>query len=182
MKVYTRTGDAGQTSLVGGTRVPKTHPRLEAYGTIDELNSHVGLLRGLLHDSPHEVLLKDIQTELFVLGSNLATDTAKQTLRASSVVGREKVEQLEHEIDKLDAALPAQRYFTLPGGCIAAAEAHICRTVCRRAERRILVLVEAGADIDGQLLAYMNRLSDYFYMLARTLNQESNCQENYWKP
>lgn len=182
MKIYTRTGDAGQTSLVGGIRVSKTHPRLEAYGTIDELNSHVGLLVSLLHDSKHCELLREVQTELFVVSSNLATDTSKQPLRPTSVVGKEKVEQLEHEIDELDSMLPAQRYFTLPGGCTAAAQAHVCRTVCRRAERRILALMEEGVEIDDELLAYMNRLSDYFYLLARTLNQEANSPETYWKP
>lgn len=182
MKIYTRTGDAGQTSLVGGIRVSKTHPRLEAYGTIDELNSHVGLLVSLLHDSKHCELLREIQTELFVVSSNLATDTSKQPLRTTSVIAKEKVEELEQAIDHLDAQLPTQRYFTLPCGSTLAAEAHICRTVCRRAERRILALVEESIDIDAQLLAYMNRLSDYFYLLARTLNQEANCQETYWKP
>lgn len=182
MKIYTRTGDAGQTSLVGGIRVPKTHPRLEAYGTLDELNSHVGLLTSLVNDSTQRELLHAIQEDLFVVSSNLATDTTQQALPASGMVGEERVQALEQAIDKLSEMLPPQRAFILPGGCTPAAQAHVCRTVCRRAERRILALAEADVMVDATLLCYVNRLSDYFFMLARALNTERGQVETCWKP
>lgn len=182
MKIYTRTGDTGQTSLVGGIRVPKTHPRLEAYGTLDELNSHVGLLISLVNDSAKRELLHTIQEDLFVVSSNLATDTTKKPLPQSGMVGAERVEALEQVIDQLSEMLPPQRAFVLPGGCTAAAEAHVCRTVCRRAERRILALEEADIHVDATLLRYVNRLSDYFFMLARALNTERGEAEACWNP
>jgi len=182
MKIYTRTGDAGQTSLVGGIRVPKTHPRLEAYGTLDELNSHVGLLISHVDDSDQRELLHAIQEDLFVVSSNLATDTTQKALAPSGVVGEERVRALERAIDQLTEMLPPQRTFVLPRGCTAAAEAHVCRTVCRRAERRILALAESGVQVDEQVLCYVNRLSDYFFMLARALNTARGQVEACWNP
>lgn len=182
MKIYTRTGDTGQTSLVGGQRVAKTHPRLEAYGTLDELNSHVGLLVSILPSDAHRQELLAVQNDLFVVSSNLATDTSSRPLRSSSVVGDERVAALEQTIDGVVRTLPQSRLFVLPGGSQAAAQAHVCRTVCRRAERRILALADAGIAPDPQVLRYVNRLSDYFFVLARALNIETGHAEVFWSP
>ncbi len=182
MKLYTRTGDTGMTSLVGGQRIPKTHVRLEAYGTIDELNSHIGLLIAYL-SSPEPssdcALLTDIQNLLFSIGSMLATDTSERDYRPGRYITEDDVTALESAIDAAEEGLPGWRGFILPGGTIAAAEAHVCRTVCRRAERCIYVLA-AEADVDAQLLAYINRLSDYFFALAKKINHSAGHEENIW--
>ena len=179
MKLYTRTGDSGMTSLVGGQRVPKTHVRLNAYGTVDELNSHIGLLIAELGDSPDIDQLLDTQNLLFTIGSMLATDTSSRDYRPGRYVTAEDVAALEHAIDAAEEGLPGWRGFILPGGTKAAAQAHVCRTVCRRAERCIYVLAEE-ADVDAQLLAYMNRLSDYFFALAKKINHSAGQEENIW--
>lgn len=166
MKVYTRTGDQGQTSLASGERVAKTHPRLEAYGTLDELSSHIGLLLTELSDDALRTTLLDIQRTLFEIGARLAsTQPYPLTL---------PVAEIEAEIDALAAPW---RGFTLPGGCRAAAQAHVCRTVCRRFERRLLALPDAPTDI----VQYANRLSDFLYVLALHLNKISGREENYWR-
>ena len=158
--VYTKTGDLGTTGLIGGTRVPKTHIRLEAYGTIDELNSNIGLLITYLNDERDRTFLQKVQNKLFAVGSHLATDQEKVQLNKVSVIIPDDVEQIEHEIDAADEILPPLHSFILPGGATGAAVAHICRTVCRRAERRILALSET-CTISSDLLAYVNRLSDF---------------------
>lgn len=160
MKVYTKTGDKGTTSLVGGTRVPKTHDRLEAYGTVDELNSFLGLLVTYVTDGQDALFLQQVQNRLFVVGSYLATDQTKMSLKSASVVTPAMVTEMENEIDRLDGVLPPLSAFVLPGGSRGAAVCHVCRTVCRRAERRILAL-SAQVEVAPELLAYMNRLSDY---------------------
>lgn len=179
--IYTGTGDRGETSLVGGKRVAKQDIRLEAYGTIDELNAHIGLLRTLLPDNmaddAHQLL--DIQHRLFSIGSHLATDTADTALREASRIDPEEVERLEHRIDQLDASLPPLRNFVLPGGTTASAQAHVCRTVCRRAERRICEL-HTTHPIDALLLQYVNRLSDYLFILSRQCNFAVKKEEIYW--
>ncbi|MDR1004334.1 MAG: cob(I)yrinic acid a,c-diamide adenosyltransferase [Prevotellaceae bacterium] len=177
MKVYTKTGDRGTTSLVGGARVSKTHVRLEAYGTVDELNAQLGVLVTLLTDEPDRQFVQRIQHKLFSAGAYLATDTSTTTLRASIVP--DDVQQMELEIDRLDALLPPLHAFVLPGGSAAAATAHVCRTVCRRAERRILALAET-ATISADLLAYVNRLSDYLFVLSRKCNQDTKKDEIFW--
>ncbi|MCR4764949.1 MAG: cob(I)yrinic acid a,c-diamide adenosyltransferase [Bacteroidaceae bacterium] len=177
--VYTRTGDKGTTSLVGGQRVSKSDIRLESYGTIDELNSHIGLLISLLHNAHDVELLTHLQKLLFVVGSNLATDQSNTELKAASVVHLEDIQMLEKEIDTIDAALPQLRAFVLPGGCQASAQCHVCRTVCRRAERRILSLGEQ-AEIQPELLQFVNRLSDYLFVLARKINIDENKSEIFW--
>lgn len=179
--LYTGTGDHGETSLVGGKRVAKQDLRLEAYGTIDELNAHIGLLRTLLPDNmPDDAhLLLDIQHRLFSIGSHLATDTAHTTLREASRIYPEEVERLENRIDQLDVALPPLRNFVLPGGTTASAQTHVCRTVCRRAERRICEL-HATHHIDTLLLQYINRLSDYLFILSRQCNFAAGKDEIYW--
>ena len=210
MPLYTRTGDSGMTSLVGGQRVAKTHVRLEAYGTIDELNSFIGLLIAELKAPflPPSVgeelmssgiqaakeaspigggleeaidLLTDIQNLLFSIGSVLATDTSEHDVRPGRYIEDEDVSRLEHAIDMAEAGLPGWRGFILPGGTRAASLAHICRTVCRRAERAIY-RVAAEADIDETLLRYVNRLSDYFFALAKKINHSAGQEEYFWRP
>ena len=177
MKVYTKTGDAGTTSLVGGKRVPKDCARLESYGTVDELNAHVGLLLTYVSENQDRECLISIQNRLFVVGAQLATEAPNVP---SSVITDDDVTNLENNIDKASEGLPKWRGFTLPGGCREAAEAHVCRTVCRRAERRILTL-NFEEKVDPQLLKYINRLSDYFYVLALRLNFLHGTEEILWK-
>ncbi len=178
--IYTKTGDNGTTSLVGGVRVSKTDARLEAYGTIDELNSHIGLLRSLVDDEVFSHQLSDIQHILFVVGSYLATDTEQTELRSQSVLRIGQIEALEHGIDSIDSTLPQLRAFILPAGTQAASQCHVCRTVCRRAERRILALAE-NITLDANVIAYINRLSDYFFVLARKLNVIAAQEEIIWE-
>lgn len=179
--VYTKTGDKGMTSLVGGVRVSKTHPRLEAYGTVDELNSQIGLLITYVNDEADREILFEIQRKLFSVGSYLATDQDHKELRPQSIIHLEDVEALEHVIDNIDAVLPPLRLFILPGGSQGAAVCHICRTVCRRAERRILELEETGVEIDNNLMSYMNRLSDYLFVFSRKLNNSEGGTEIIWQ-
>ena len=178
--VYTRTGDKGTTSLVGGQRVSKADVRLESYGTVDELNSHIGLLISLLSNEHDIEVLTHVQNLLFVVGSNLATDQSNTELRKASVVHPESIADLEHEIDQIDSALPPLKAFVLPGGCQASAQCHVCRTVCRRAERRILALGEQ-AEVQPELLQFVNRLSDYLFVLARKINIDEKKSEIFWQ-
>jgi len=179
MKIYTKTGDAGTTSLVGGKRVDKACARLESYGTIDELNAQVGLLLTHVYDSAEIECLIGIQNCLFVVGAQLATE-AESSHNLTCTITSDDVNALEMNIDRASEGLPKWRGFTLPGGCRAAAHAHVCRTVCRRAERRILTL-HAEEPVSPQLLAYVNRLSDYFYVLALRLNFLQETEEILWK-
>lgn len=179
MKIYTKTGDKGTTSLVGGTRVPKTHIRLEAYGTVDELNSNLGLLITYLLDGKDKDFLQQVQDRLFAVGSHLAIDREKMELKEASIISSEQVEMVEREIDRLDTLLPPLSAFILPGGSRGAALCHVCRTVCRRAERRILALAEQ-VEIASELLAYVNRLSDYLFVLSRKMNQDDKKGEIFW--
>lgn len=181
MKVYTKTGDKGQTSLVGGQRVSKCCERLESYGTIDELNSHIGVLITHCTDVKDQEVLTDIQGKLFVVGGYLATDTTQRDVRSGNIVTAAMVEAVEQEIDRLQELLPPLRLFILPGGCVGAAQAHVCRTVCRRAERCILRLAETGVELDEHVTAYINRLSDYFFVLARKLNVDAKTDDIVWK-
>ena len=180
MKLYTKTGDTGQTGLLGGTRVPKNDIRIEAYGTVDELNSFIGLLA--IEEIPKEELdfLQTIQRNLFTIGSFLATDQNKLEIKAESILKVESIELLENEIDRLDATLPELTEFILPGGSKTAALSHVCRTVSRRAERRILDMVSFYS-IESQILVYFNRLSDYFFVLSRYFTKFSGAKEIYWK-
>ena len=181
MKVYTKTGDKGQTSLVGGQRVSKCCERLESYGTIDELNSHIGVLMTYCTDAADHRFLLNIQGNLFVVGGYLATDNSQSEIREGNIITAEMVAEVEREIDRLQEMLTPLRLFILPGGCRAAAYAHVCRTVCRRAERCILRLAETGALVDDNVTAYINRLSDYFFVLARKLNKDANMDDTIWK-
>lgn len=178
--IYTQTGDAGETSLVGGARVPKTHPRLEAYGTVDELNAHLGLLcTEYPEGAPQTARIRRVQNQLFRIGSYLATDPSRTTPSAASRICPEDIAELEHWIDETDAQLPPLRAFLLPGGSRIAAQAHVARTVCRRAERLILSLFqETGGEKNIQ--TYMNRLSDYLFVIARMGNFSEKKEEIFW--
>ncbi len=178
-KIYTKTGDKGQTSLIGGTRVPKHHIRIEAYGTVDELNSFVGLIRD--HDiNPHykDVLLQ-IQENLFIAESLLAKDETK-TVMQLPCLQESDVRLLEQEIDTMNEALPDLHNFILPGGHITASHAHVARCICRRAERIIIALSEQ-AEIADIIIKYINRLSDYFFVLARKLALDNGAADVLWK-
>lgn len=177
--IYTKTGDKGTTSLVGGKRVPKTHARLEAYGTIDELNAHLGLLLTYLNDEKDRNLMLRIQNKLFSVGSYLATDQEATALRAASVVLAEDAGELENAMDCMEELLRPLCSFVLPGGARGAAVCHICRTVCRRAERRILALANEF-EIDPNVTRYVNRLSDYLFVLSRKINVLENSEEIFW--
>ena len=181
MKIYTKTGDKGLTSLIGGIRVSKCCERLESYGTVDELNSYVGLLITYCSDKHDVCFLTDIQRNLFVVGSYLATDVSQTELRSTSVVGCDMIQSVEKEIDVINDVLPPIKLFILPGGCRGASICHVCRAVCRRAERRILALAESGVEIDSNVIAYVNRLSDYFFILARKLNVLAKHEEIIWE-
>ena len=178
MKVYTRTGAKGTTSLVGGTRVDKTDPRLEAYGTVDELNSWLGLLDASqeIPSEAHETLL-DAMNRMFDIGSALATEPESKWQPAP--FPEEAVEGLEKAIDALEELLPRHNMFVLPGGHPDAARANIARTVARRAERRIIALAHT-TEIDPAILRYVNRLSDYLFTLSRAINCHNSCKEIYW--
>ena len=177
--IYTRTGDKGTTSLVGGTRVPKTHIRLEAYGTVDELNSYLGLLyTGLTAEEDRKLILW-IQHKLFSEGAYLATDQELTTLRVESMIADDDIRRLELAIDEADAQLPALKAFVIPGGSKESAVCQICRTICRRAERRILTLSET-CEVSVNVSSFINRLSDYLFVLARKLNILCNASEIYW--
>jgi cob(I)alamin adenosyltransferase len=172
--VYTRTGDAGQTSLIGGVRVSKASARLEAYGTIDELSSQLGLLVTYLTDDHDRETVENVQRTLFHVSTLLATPP--QEGKPAQSLDATLVEQLEHEIDEITASIPPFRCFIVPGGSRGAAVAHVCRTVCRRAERRIILLAEESP-IDPILQSYVNRLSDFLFVLARKVNFLQDIEE-----
>ena len=188
-KIYTKTGDEGMTSLVGGERVSKCSLRLESYGTVDELNSNIGVLiaciaeKGSQNDgegAANRSFLCNVQRALFTVGGYLATDTTKRETTKGTTVTQEMVDEVEKEIDRLTAMLKPQRAFILPGGCFAAAYSHVCRTVCRRAERDVLRLQESGVEGDANVRKYLNRLSDYFFVLSRQLNAGVGVEDVEW--
>lgn len=164
--VYTKTGDKGTTALVGGTRVPKSHVRLDAYGTIDELNSFVGLLICQIQEEDVLKVLSFIQHKLFTVGSYLATETESISPKSASIITDENIALIENEMDRMDSELPAIRQFVLPGGCESASRSHVCRTIARRAERCIY-RVKDEYPVEDNIMKFVNRLSDYFFILAR---------------
>lgn len=180
-KIYTKTGDKGETSLIGGTRVPKYHERIEAYGTLDELNSFIGNLRDQLTDVHLRKILLRIQENLFTAESELATDFGIDIKRSLPHLSEKDVLELEHEIDKMNLHLPELSSFVLPGGHPLVSLCHICRTVCRRGERTIIKLASDMA-VDEILIKYINRLSDYLFVLARELAFTNNISDLPWKP
>lgn len=180
MKVYTKTGDQGETSLFGGKRVKKYHARIQAYGTTDELNSYIGLIRDQDIEEQHKKTLKEIQDRIFTLGAALAADPDKPKLKKPDL-HLSDIEFLEKEMDRMDESLPEMRYFVLPGGHTTVSYCHIARCVCRRAERLVIELSEE-ANIEPMIIKYLNRLSDYLFVLGRKLGQELNAEEIPWKP
>lgn len=180
MKIYTKTGDNGQTSLIGGTRVPKFHLRIESYGTVDELNSYIGLIRSQQIDVKDDMVLKEIQDRLFTVGSLLAVDPEKSTMKIPDLQFQD-IEFLETEIDKINEILPQLKHFILPGGNNAISFCHLARCVCRRAERLTVQLSE-DSFVDEKVKVYLNRLSDYLFMLARKIGFDQNVAENTWIP
>lgn len=180
MKVYTRKGDLGETGLLGGTRVPKHHLRIEAYGTVDELNSWIGLLSCLPHAAPQLALLRSIQDRLFTLGSHLASDPEKNTF-ALPTLSAEDSTALEASIDAMEAELQPLQNFVLPGGDAGNAQAHIARCVCRRAERLCVALHEQSP-VAPLILQYLNRLSDWLFVFARWLSHTAQVPEVPWMP
>lgn len=179
MKIYTKTGDKGETGLIGGTRVSKDNFRLEAYGTVDELNSYIGLLCSYNLEELSLQFLEKTQNNLFLIGSYLATDQDK-TSAEKFLIKEHEILQIENEIDRLNEQLPELTSFILPGGNQAASISHICRTISRRAERKIISL-NNSYNIDIQIIKYTNRLSDYFFTLARFINLLDGQTEKSWK-
>jgi len=181
-KIYTKTGDLGKTSLIGGTKVPKNHLRIETYGTVDELNSYLGLVGDLLEDAPSKLILKEIQDRLFTVGSSLACDPDKEPLMKLPGLKEADVTLLENEMDKMDEVLPPMKSFILPGGHVAVSTTHIARCICRRTERLCVNMQEHELFIDPLVLKYINRLSDYLFVLSRYAGHLLNVGEVVWKP
>lgn len=187
MKIYTKTGDQGTTALFGGTRVPKHHIRIESYGTVDELNSYLGLIRDQEINQHYKELLIHIQDRLFTVGAILATDPDKSILKNGkerlniAKISSTDIERLEHEIDTMNNALPPMTHFVLPGGHQTVSFCHIARCVCRRAERLVSEL-NAISPIEPNTLVYLNRLSDYLFVLARKLSNDLQANEIKWIP
>jgi cob(I)alamin adenosyltransferase len=179
-KVYTRTGDHGETSIVGGIRMKKSSERLEAYGSVDELNAQLGLLAAMLPEGENRSMILRIQNTLFSVCTNLATDQSRTPLYESARLPEGEIALLENEMDKMMSSLPDRQGFILPGGTMAAAQAHVCRTVCRRAERRIVALAEV-AQVSPEVQQYVNRLSDYLFVLAKIINFNDNVSEIIWE-
>jgi ATP:cob(I)alamin adenosyltransferase len=187
MKIYTKTGDNGKTSLCDGSRLPKDDMRIEAYGTLDELNANIGLLIAMLQsDTPEKNLahenklterLEEIQAELFVIGTELAYTECKVKTIVST---NEMIKKVEGDIDLMASQLPTHHHFILPGGTLSAAQSHVCRTVCRRAERRIVTLSQMTT-YPAEILEFVNRLSDYLFILSRYLNNNSRTGEKTWE-
>jgi cob(I)alamin adenosyltransferase len=187
-KIYTKTGDKGQTSLLGGTRVPKYHQRIEAYGTVDELNSWIGLLRDQQIRDEFKLILIEVQDRLFTIGSALARDpdkfqkqkTAEPRLKLPELMEGD-ITLLEQAIDSMNLVLPEMRSFVLPGGHTSVSYCHIARCVCRRAERKTVLLAET-ANVEELIVKYLNRLSDYLFVLSRQILQDLKAVETPWKP
>ena len=182
MKIYTRTGDKGITSLIGGTKVPKSHIRIEAYGTVDELNSWIGLVSDQIKLKNSKKILKEIQDRLFTIGSSLACDPEKETKLKIPDLKETDVILLEKEIDKMNEKLPPMKSFILPSGHLVVSSAHVARCVCRRAERLCVTLEEQKMFVDPLIIKYLNRLSDYLFVLARFIGHQLKITETPWKP
>ncbi len=180
LKIYTKTGDKGTTALIGGTRVPKYHERIECYGTVDELNAFVGLLRDQEIDNHSKEILLEIQKRLFAIESLLAKEKEEQTIRLPELLETD-VELLETEIDKMNEQLPELTSFVIPGGNPIVSYCHIVRTVCRRAERLVIKLATIYK-VNPFIIRYLNRLSDYFFVLGRKFSEDQNSPEALWKP
>jgi cob(I)alamin adenosyltransferase len=177
-KIYTKTGDKGETSLFGGARLPKSHLRIESYGTVDELNSYIGLLRDSLQDEATRAILKKIQDRLFDVGANLAVDPSKK-MQVPEII-EEDIQLFENEIDKMEELLAPLKNFILPGGHVTVSYCHLARTICRRAERNVVALSLSDV-VDEILVRYLNRLSDYLFVLARKIALDLGVEEVAWE-
>ena len=180
MKIYTKTGDKGTTSLIGGTKVSKSHIRIESYGTVDELNSFIGLCIDCINDTKSKITLKEIQDRLFTIGSSLASDPEKSKMKIPDLK-EDDVTLLENEMDKMNEHLPEMKSFILPGGLAANSICHIARCVCRRAERLAVALSE-NEPVEPLVIKYLNRLSDYLFVLSRKISRDADAEEIPWKP
>ncbi len=178
-KIYTKTGDKGDTSLFGGKRLPKSHIRIESYGTVDELNSYIGLVRDIVGNDEIRIVLKEVQDRLFTIGSNLASDPGKNMTTPDVI--ESDVELLEKEIDRMNENLPDLKSFILPGGHQHVSFCHLARCVCRRAER-LVVALNLEEKVEPILIHYLNRLSDYLFVLSRQIGQDLGVDEIIWKP
>lgn len=181
-KIYTKTGDKGKTSLIGGTKVLKSDLRIESYGTVDELNSYIGLICELLQDEESVKMLREIQDRLFTIGSALACDPEKDSLMRIPDLHSEDVQLLETEIDRMEKHLEPMKSFILPGGHATVAHIHIARCVCRRGERGCVRLQETDPEMEGLIIIYMNRLSDYLFVLSRYAAHLLHAPEIPWNP
>lgn len=179
MKIYTKTGDKGKTGLFGGARIDKDDIRIESYGTVDELNSFIGSLIAQLSIDSEIAVLSEVQNRLFTIGSNLASDPSKEMITPD--LEESDIELLENSMDRMNAELPGLRAFIMPGGSPAIATAHICRTVCRRAERRVVSLSKVS-QVDSIIVRYLNRLSDYLFVVGRMIAHVSQVNEVEWQP
>jgi cob(I)alamin adenosyltransferase len=180
MKIYTKTGDDGTTGLFGGARVKKASPRVEAYGSVDELNAAIGVARATRLERATEEILARVQVDLFTLGAELACVPGKETKLGMALLGGTDIERLEQAIDRAESALAPLKTFVLPAGCPQAAALHLARTVCRRAERAVLALEDAPAR--NELVVYLNRLSDLLFVVARRANAEAGLPDVPWEP
>ncbi len=181
-KIYTKTGDKGKTSLIGGTKVLKSDLRIEAYGTVDELNSLIGLVTDYCPDERSKVILKEIQDRLFTIGSSLACDPNKETKLHIPDLNESDITLLEKEMDLMNKSLPEMKHFILPGGHPAVSFTHVARCVCRRAERWCVNLQSSGETVAPLIIKYLNRLSDYLFVLARFITHALKVPEIIWSP
>src|SRR6185436_16412094 len=181
-KIYTKTGDLGKTSLIGGTKVPKNHLRIESYGTVDELNSYIGLVSDMATDEHIKTILKEVQDRLFTVGSSLACDPDKEPSMKIPDLKETDIVLLENEIDVMNEVLKPMKHFILPGGHPTISTTHIARCVCRRAERICVNMQEHDLFVDPLVIKYVNRLSDYLFVLSRYLGHLIGVKEIAWKP
>ena len=181
-KIYTKTGDLGKTSLIGGTKVPKSHIRIDTYGTVDELNSWIGVVGDYTADNHTKVILKEIQDRLFTVGSSLACDPDKEPLMKIPDLKEVDITLLETEIDLMNEVLAPMKFFVLPGGHLAISQTHIARCVCRRAERCCVNMQEQEIFVEPLVIKYLNRLSDYLFVLSRYFGHQLGIDEIPWKP
>ncbi len=179
IKIYTKTGDKGETSLFGGKRLPKNHIRIEAYGTVDELNSYIGLVRDLASDDKIRDFLKKVQDRLFTIGSNLASDPSKDMITPD--LTEADISAIEQQIDQMNEILPPLKHFILPGGHSTVSFCHIARCVCRRAERQVVALAMEES-VEAIIIRYLNRLSDYLFVLGRKVGYDLGIEEVKWTP
>ncbi len=182
IKIYTKTGDLGKTSLIGGTKVPKSHIRIDTYGTVDELNSWIGVVGDYAIDANSKTILKEIQDRLFTVGSSLACDPEKEPLMKIPDLKEADITLLEKEIDQMNEELAPMKFFVLPGGHLAISQTHIARCVCRRAERCCVNMQEQNIFVEPLVIKYLNRLSDYLFVLSRYFSYQLNVSEIPWKP